>query len=85
MSRRVVFGTGHATKLNVAGLVLTAAGMLLEIAAGSDLYPTFAGPTVLVATAVIVAFWSGRRWAVAGGVGMLLGRTVHGATEVADQ
>jgi hypothetical protein len=60
MSRHVVFDTGHAAKLNVAGLVLTAAGMLLQIAAGSDLYPTFAGPIVLVATAVIVAFWSGR-------------------------
>jgi hypothetical protein len=110
--------------------------MLLQIAAGSDLYPTFAGPIVLLATAVIVAFWSGRRWtayvavlvplvlglgaiiaavmsgeffeqltdvhqagiflgslmhvvgliaAVAGGVGMLLGQPVHGATEVADQ
>jgi hypothetical protein len=44
----------------VAGLVLTAAGMLLQIAAGSELYPTFAGPIVLLAAAVIVAFWSGR-------------------------
>jgi len=62
MSRHVVFGTGHAAKLNVAGLVLAGAGMLLQIAAGSDLYPTFAGPIVLLATAVIVAFWSRRRW-----------------------
>jgi len=50
----------NAAKLNVAGLVLTAAGMLLQIAAGSELYPTFAGPIVLFAAAVIVAFWSGR-------------------------
>jgi hypothetical protein len=50
----------NATKLNVAGLVLTAAGMLLQIAAGSELYPSFAGPIVLIATAVIVAIWSGR-------------------------
>ena len=52
----------NAAKLNVAGLVLTAFGMLLQIAAGSKLYPTFAGPIVLLAAAVIVALWSGRRW-----------------------
>lgn len=51
----------NAAKLNVAGLVLTAAGMLLQIAAGSELYPSFAGPIVLVATAVLVAFVH-RRW-----------------------
>jgi hypothetical protein len=50
----------NAAKLNVTGLVLTAAGMLLQIAAGSELYPSFAGPIVLIATAVIVAIWSGR-------------------------
>src|SRR6266508_2798570 len=50
----------NAAKLNVAGLVLTAVGMLLQIAAGSTLYPSFAGPIVLLAGAVIVAFWSGR-------------------------
>lgn len=50
----------NAAKLNVAGLVLTAAGMLLQMAAGSVLYPSFAGPIVLLATAVFVAFWSSR-------------------------
>jgi hypothetical protein len=50
----------NAAKLNVAGLVLTAAGMLLQIAAGSGLYPSFAGPIVLIVTAVVVAFWPGR-------------------------
>ena len=50
----------NATKLNIAGLVLTAAGMLLQIAAGSELYPSFVGPIVLLVTAVIVAFWSSR-------------------------
>ena len=50
----------NAAKLNVVGLVLTAAGMLLQIAAGSQLYPSFAGPIVLLVTAVIVAFWPGR-------------------------
>jgi len=50
----------NAAKLSVIGLVLTAAGMLLQIAAGSKLYPTFAGPIVLLAAAVIVAFGPGR-------------------------
>jgi hypothetical protein len=43
-------------QLTVAGLVLTAAGMLLQIVAGSVLYPSFAGPIVLLASAVVVAF-----------------------------
>lgn len=51
----------NAAKLNVTGLVLTAAGMLLQIVAGSELYPTFAGPIVLLAAALIVAFVR-RRW-----------------------
>ena len=50
----------NAAKLNVAGLVVTAGGMLLQIAAGSALYPSFAGPIVLLVTAVAVAFWHGR-------------------------
>jgi hypothetical protein len=50
----------NATRLNIAGLVLTAAGMLLQIAAGSELYPSFAGPIVLLVTAVIVALWFSR-------------------------
>ena len=52
----------NAAKLSVTGLVLTAAGMLLQIAAGSELYPTFAGPIVLLVAAAIVAFVR-RRWA----------------------
>jgi hypothetical protein len=47
-------------KVNVAGLVLTAAGMLLQVAAGSTLYPSVAGPVVLVVTAILVAFGPGR-------------------------
>lgn len=43
-----------ATKLNVAGLVVAAAGMLIQMNAGSTLYPSLAGPIVLLATAVIV-------------------------------
>ena len=47
-------------KLNIAGMVLTAAGMLVQIAAGSDLYPSLAGPIALVVTAMIVAIGPGR-------------------------
>ena len=50
----------NAARVNVAGLVLTAAGMLLQVAAGSELYPSFAGPVVLLVAAVIVAFGPGR-------------------------
>lgn len=51
----------NPAKLNVAGLVVTAAGMLLQIAAGSGLYPSLAGPIVLLVTAAVVALWP-RRW-----------------------
>ena len=47
-------------RLNVIGLVLTAAGMLLQIAAGSELYPSLTGPIVLVAAAVFVSLGPGR-------------------------
>jgi hypothetical protein len=50
----------NPAKLNITGLVLTAAGMLLQIAAGSTLYPSFAGPAVLLGTAVLVALVRGR-------------------------
>jgi hypothetical protein len=49
-----------ASRLNVSGLVLTAGGMLLQIASGSTLYPSLSGPIVLLAAAVIVAFGPGR-------------------------
>jgi Mg/Co/Ni transporter MgtE len=52
----------NAAKLNATGLVLTAAGMVLQIAGGSKLYPSFAGPIVLLVAAVIVAFGP-KRWA----------------------
>lgn len=60
--------------LNVLGLVLTAAGMLVQIAAGSDLYPSLTGPIVLLATAVLVVFGPSRwtRW-VGLGVPLVLG------------
>jgi hypothetical protein len=50
----------NAAKLNATGLVVTAAGMLLQIAAGSTLYPSLTGPIVLLAAAVIVLFGPGR-------------------------
>jgi hypothetical protein len=42
--------------VNAAGLVLTAAGMLVQIAAGSTLYPSITGPIVLIVAAIFVAF-----------------------------
>jgi hypothetical protein len=58
----------------VIGLILTAAGMLLQIAAGSELYPSLTGPIVLLAVAVFVAFGPGR-WTpyAALGVPLVLG------------
>lgn len=49
-----------AGKANATGLVVTAAGMLLQIAGGSTLYPSVTGPIVLLVTAGIVAFVPGR-------------------------
>ena len=63
-----------AAKVNVAGLVTTAVGMALQIAAGSSLYPSLAGPIVLLVAAAIVAFVAGRWTAwVALGVPLVLG------------
>ena len=41
--------------MNVIGLVVTAGGMLLQIASGSDLYPSLTGPIVLLVAAAFVA------------------------------
>jgi hypothetical protein len=49
-----------AVASNVAGLALTAGGMLLQIAGGSTLYPSLTGPIVLALTALVVAFVRGR-------------------------
>jgi len=48
--------------LSVIGLVVTATGMLVQVAAGSELYPSLTGPIVLVLAAVFVVFGPGR-WA----------------------
>lgn len=50
----------NAAKVNAIGLVLTSAGMLLQIAMGSTLYPSITGPIVLIATAIFVLFGPGR-------------------------
>ena len=47
-------------RVSVIGLVLTAAGMLLQIAAGSVLYPSLIGPIVLLVAAVVVAIGPSR-------------------------
>jgi hypothetical protein len=52
--------TSAATRLNVAGLVVTAAGMVLQMTAGSTLYPSLAGPIVLLLTALLVVFGPAR-------------------------
>jgi hypothetical protein len=49
-----------AAKVNAAGLVLTSAGMLVQVAAGSTLYPSITGPIVLIVAAIFVAFGPGR-------------------------
>lgn len=49
-----------AAKVNAAGLVLTSAGMFVQIAAGSTLYPSITGPIVLTVAAIFVAFGPGR-------------------------
>jgi hypothetical protein len=49
-----------AAKVNAAGLVLTSAGMLVQIAAGSTLYPSITGPIVLIVAAIFVAIGPAR-------------------------
>jgi hypothetical protein len=45
-----------AGKLNVTGMVTAAAGIIIQIASGSDLYPTIPpGPIILLAGAALVA------------------------------
>jgi hypothetical protein len=57
---RALHPLSRAAASNVAGLVLTSGGMLLQIAAGSTLYPSLTGPIVLALTALAVAFVRGR-------------------------
>ena len=50
----------NAARVNAAGLVLTSAGMLVQIVSGSTLYPSITGPIVLIVAALFVAFGPGR-------------------------
>jgi hypothetical protein len=57
-----------AGKLNVIGMVAAAAGIIMQIASGSDLYPTIPpGPIILLVGAALVALgpW---RWTPVVGV-----------------
>jgi hypothetical protein len=85
LSRFSVSRLSTAARLNIVGLVVTAAAMLLQIAAGSTLYPSVTGPIVLVATALLVAFVPGRWTAYAGlivplvlGVGAIVAAVMTG-------
>jgi hypothetical protein len=75
-----------AVTLNATGLVLTAAGMLVQIAAGSTLYPSVTGPIVLLAAAAFVAFGPDRWTPYVGllvplvlGVGAIIAAVMTGA------
>jgi cadmium resistance protein CadD (predicted permease) len=59
-SMQTVRQRSSTARLNVVALVVASAAMLLQIAAGSTLYPSVTGPIVLVATALAVAFVPGR-------------------------
>jgi hypothetical protein len=49
-----------AGQLNVTGMVAAAAGIIIQIASGSDLYPTIPpGPIILLAGAALVALGPG--------------------------
>ena len=85
LSMNTVRQLSNARILNVAGLVLTSAAMLVQIAAGSTLYPSVTGPIVLVVTAVLVAFVPSRWTAYAGlvvplvlGVGAIVAAVMTG-------
>jgi hypothetical protein len=85
LSRRTVARLSGAARLNIVGLVVTAGAMLLQIAAGSTLYPSVTGPIVLAATALLVAFVPGRWTAYAGlvvplvlGVGAIVAAAMTG-------
>jgi hypothetical protein len=56
-----------AGKLNVTGMVAAAAGIIIQITSGSELYPTIPpGPIILLAGAALVALGPWRWTAVVG-------------------
>jgi hypothetical protein len=66
LSMHTIRRRSNAELTNAAGLVMTAAAMLLQIAAGSTLYPSLTGPIVLVIAALAVTFVASRRTAYVG-------------------
>jgi hypothetical protein len=90
LSMQSIRRLSNTERLNAAGLLLTAAAMLLQIAAGSTLYPSVTGPIVLVGTALAVTFVPSRWTAYLGlavplvlGVGAILAAAMTG--EFVDQ
>lgn len=66
LSMQTIRRLAYPERLNAAGLLLTAAAMLLQIAAGSTLYPSVTGPVVLVGTALAITFVPSRWTAYVG-------------------
>ena len=84
-SMQTIRRLANAERLNAAGLLLTAAAMLLQIAAGSTLYPSVTGPIVLVGTALAITFLPTRWTAYVGlavplvlGVGAIVAAAMTG-------
>jgi hypothetical protein len=75
-----------ASKVNATGLVLAAGGMALQIVAGSRLYPSLAGPVVLLVAAAFVTFgpvrwtrWVGLLVPLVLGLGAIVAAAMTGA------
>ena len=60
LSMQTIRRLSNAQRLSAASLILTAAAMLLQVAAGSTLYPSMTGPIVLVITALAVTLMPSR-------------------------
>jgi len=85
LSLQTIRRLSNTERLNAAGLLLTAAAMLLQIVAGSTLYPSVTGPIVLVGTALAVTFVPSRWTAYVGlavplvlGVGAIVAAAMTG-------
>jgi hypothetical protein len=86
VSIRGVRGLSSPAKLNTAGLLLAAAGMVAQMVSGSTLYPSIAGPIALIVTAILVAFgprraapWVGLAVPLVLGIGALAAAVMTGA------
>ena len=85
LSMQTIRRLSNTERLNAAGLLLTAAAMLVQIAAGSTLYPSLTGPLVLVGTALAITFVPSRWTAYVGlavplvlGVGAIVAAAMTG-------